>query len=98
MAVLQAGAHANISTIYQRKPKHPAYTNWEFSTVRHWGEHSNGEWTLRIENVNEIHNEAEGELVQWTLKLNALYDPHDGMHDSLTHSEPWQTQFNISVA
>jgi subtilisin-like proprotein convertase family protein len=28
--------------------RRPNYSNWTFSTVRHWGESAQGNWTLHV--------------------------------------------------
>lgn len=38
------------------------YSNWTFSSVRHWGENSNGVWTLKIADRSDTGNTAGGTL------------------------------------
>lgn len=43
------------------------YNPWTFASVRHLGESSVGDWTLRIEDKD--HTGASGQLMTWTLRI-----------------------------
>jgi hypothetical protein len=43
------------------------YTGWTFTTVRHWGEHAAGTWSLRLR--DGIINDS-GTFVSWSLTLH----------------------------
>lgn len=45
------------------------YTNWTFSSVRHWGEMSSGTWTLRIADRSSNGNSSGGTLTFAELKV-----------------------------
>jgi subtilisin-like proprotein convertase family protein len=45
------------------------YSNWIFSTVRHWGEKSTGIWTLKIADLSTSGNTAGGTLTAVELKV-----------------------------
>jgi subtilisin-like proprotein convertase family protein len=46
---------------------HPKSNYWTMTSVRHWGESSQGDWTLEIYDEND--NQIEGELISWQLNL-----------------------------
>ncbi|MCW6038881.1 SBBP repeat-containing protein [Spirulina subsalsa FACHB-351] len=43
------------------------FDKWIFTSARHWGESSVGDWTLQV--FDENNNEITGELKQWKLNL-----------------------------
>jgi subtilisin family serine protease len=43
------------------------YSNWTFSSVHHWGEHSAGVWKLMV--VDRLSNTYSGRLTEWQLKV-----------------------------
>jgi hypothetical protein len=45
------------------------YTNWPFSSTRHWGELSNGIWTLSVTNKQTYPIYTTGGIKDWTLKI-----------------------------
>jgi subtilisin-like proprotein convertase family protein len=45
------------------------YSNWTFSSVRHWGELSTGTWTLRIADLRSKDNITGGTLTSAELKI-----------------------------
>ncbi len=46
---------------------HPGSNEWTFTSIRHWGESSLGEWTLEV--YDEKGNQIEGEWLFWQLNL-----------------------------
>ena len=45
------------------------YSNWTFSSVRHWGETSTGTWTLKVADLSSTSNSTGGTLTAAELKL-----------------------------
>ena len=48
------------------------YVNWSFSSVRHWGEHSAGTWTLK---VNDAQSPQTGNFENWKLIVYGTVAP-----------------------
>ncbi|MCT7996112.1 S8 family serine peptidase [Laspinema olomoucense] len=46
---------------------HPGSNHWTFTSINHWGESSQGEWTLEV--YDKKGNQIEGEWVSWQLNL-----------------------------
>lgn len=51
------------------------YTNWEFSSVVHWGEDPSGTWTLQI---TDRRNSHVGSLKSWSLTAHGAVGENDG--------------------
>lgn len=45
------------------------YSNWTFSSVRHWGENSKGQWTLKVADLSSASNTTGGTLTAAELKV-----------------------------
>lgn len=45
------------------------YSNWTFSSVRHWGEISTGTWTLKVADASSTGNTTGGTLTDAELKI-----------------------------
>ncbi len=45
------------------------YSNWTFSSVRHWGESSKGQWTLNIADLSSTGNTTGGTLTAAELRV-----------------------------
>ena len=45
------------------------YSNWTFSSVRHWGELSTGTWTLKVADLSSTGNSTGGTLTAAELKV-----------------------------
>ncbi len=45
------------------------YSNWTFSSVRHWGEISTGTWTLKVADLSSTGNTTGGTLTAAELKI-----------------------------
>ncbi len=45
------------------------YSNWTFSSVRHWGELSTGTWTLKVADLSSTSNSTGGTLTAAELKI-----------------------------
>ena len=43
---------------------------WTFTSVRHWGETSDGTWTLSVRDGRSVEDMANGTLNEWTLTIN----------------------------
>jgi len=55
------------STLIESHSASTTYDEWMFSSVRHWGESSDGQWTLEIQDTNY---QCKGTLKQWQLVIN----------------------------
>ncbi|MEO8609122.1 MAG: S8 family serine peptidase [Chloroflexota bacterium] len=71
------------------------YSNWTFTTVRDWGEHSAGVWTLHVADLSE---QDEGTFQNWQLKVYGtaappkLPTPISPANDvQITTPLPWNT-------
>ncbi len=47
------------------------YDNWKFTSVAHWGEESNGEWTLSVSDERDMNS---GTLNSWSITLHGASD------------------------
>jgi len=45
------------------------YTQWTFTSLRHWGQSSKGDWTLKVRDRNDETSTTEGTLNSWKLNL-----------------------------
>lgn len=48
------------------------YDNWKFTTLFCWGESAQGNWTLRIEDLDKEFPDKNGCLVDWSLNIFGL--------------------------
>ena len=83
-----------------------AYNNWRFGSVRHFGESSTGNWTLR---VRDLQNLDIGTFQSWTLKIYGTIDfeptppnvievnPHHGAGISDDTRVPTNTSFSVRI-
>lgn len=51
-------------------PNSPAYNQWKFLSVRHWGENARGTWKLR---VSDRGTPDTGTFQSWTLNVYGIY-------------------------
>lgn len=58
-----------VSVLAPANPNHRKvnYDSWTFSSVRHWGESSQGEWTLRVSDRDG--NRVSGTFIDWKLNI-----------------------------
>ena len=69
----------------QRLDRHDDYPDWTFSSVRHWGEDSSGEWILQ---VRDLTANDEGSLVAATVTLHGVEDSLPNPGPSVRISSP----------
>jgi len=66
---------ANITADYSRRtPIDNVYDEWTFTSVRHWGEFAQGNWTLTVENANPNRDYTAGTWRHWSLRVRVLAD------------------------
>ncbi|KAI5798826.1 peptidase S8/S53 domain-containing protein [Geopyxis carbonaria] len=61
------GIVSHIATARSNDDSPAGYRNWEFMTVKHWGEDGVGSWTIVIRDV--LKNEFQGSLEDWSITL-----------------------------
>ena len=66
------GSQTTVSNFSDPRAPDDAQSNlqWTFTSVRHWGETSDGTWTLSVRDGRSVENTANGTLNDWTLKIN----------------------------
>ena len=55
-----------------------SYTRWTYSSVRHWNEESQGQWTLRVADQGDA---GTGQLQRWVLTIHGTEITDDQNHD-----------------
>jgi len=66
------GSQTTTSRFAEPRQPDDAQSNlqWTFTSVRHWGETSDGTWQLSVRDGRAVENSANGTLNDWTLKIN----------------------------
>lgn len=69
------GTESVLSQVNTQVYINTPYNNWRFGSVRHYGESSKGNWTLKVKDGTAIDT---GNLEAWTLKIFGTTWPENG--------------------